>query len=846
MPKLQSIFDNFLNKNSENEQLKKQLEVFAMLTNQIQNQQTAIKEHTAAIKKNDKDLRFKSIDINKYNENQAKYDDAIAQAEQNIIRFNKELLLNKEALEEHKISQDKLIDIEHSAILFHANSNETNKEINQVLKENSIAYKVISSGLSKVGLSLDSSVVELFGFEEIVRNVGKQLLGLNEELARFQRSVGGAISSSMLGFTRYGNNNLIAGQSGSLETLAARYNFSKDDFFSSLQGFAMGNVMGMNNQLSTSPQDLKDFGIQQAKIIRMYGVSSEAVATLGKNMTQLYGVSIQNLNQTLINSKDIVHTAGLSVKQFFQNFAELSSLIGQYYIRGGIQGMQNVAQIVTKLNISVQDAFEGMKRLNTIQDLFQKQNQAVALGLTTYASNVARIFAMQKTGDIGGSIKARFGSLAQDMLNMGYIDRNRHINQQGLETLQYAGFSTGEIQGVQRMLIESNNLGVSLGELSGQVKMTAKDYAKVRQYEFENATMGEKLKNLWQQLKSLIIDPLAAIAAPILDILINITSIGLKSLYMSLLFIIKPLELLGKLLTLAATAVGRFTGLIDFGYNKKGDETAIGKGLSSMNAFATAVGNFLPVLMLYILWEKKKYLLDMGKGLFNETKNIGGLFKGTGKGIRNIFRKRGASKIMLDESEAAISGETANNIGVVKSAEAISPEIGLRGLTAGSGFGLAMAGNIVGGFLENSQNKKTASAGKALSWGGTGAMIGNLVFPGVGALIGGTLGVIGGYLEGQTGWFSKMTDHLFNIDEHTDPSNTNNMSVIMAAPAFAGARLASNILNKTNGDIQQTAIKAQEKIMQNDIAQQHPPINITIPNIGILGKGMVKARFTGR
>lgn len=840
MPKFSSLLDNMIGKTTKGSEAEKLLKAFTDTILQINSQKNSIKKDQKEIESLERQQRLEREQFSKENIKKLKdFYDNIDKTNDTLEKLNTDLLKNENDLRFKGFTKDKLSELESQARRG-GTEEDINRERNEILKQNSIGYKFVNGMLKKVGLSLEDFSSSMIEIDAVLFETIKQFYNLNEILSKFTRSTGGAISSFMIGFDRYGNN-ISARNTGSLNALAARYNFSKEDFFASLSGFGAGQVIGMQNNLSDK-NALQRFGIEQARIIRLYDVSSESIATLSQNMTQLYGMSIKELNADLIQGKDIAFNAGVSVKKFFQNLAELSNMIGEYYIRDGAQGMQDLAEFATKLNVSVSSLFEGQKRLNTIQDLFQRQNQMVALGLTAYASDVAQIFAMQKLGDVKGANRAKFGSLASDILSMGYADRFGNINQQGLETLHAAGFTKDEINGVLRLLHENKQLNVSLAELSGNVKMTAADFAKVHAFEMQNATLGEKLKNLWDELKSLIIDPLASILSPLTDILINGLSIAFKALYISLQPIIMVFQGIGWLLTKVSEAFGKLGGLIDFKFNNA--KSPLQKLSNGFDVLTAALRGFIPVFLTYLIWKKKEMLMEFFGGALSSLKSVPKMishgFKAIGSRIGGIFR--------LGRVENELAGaEVAGAVGTVTSgAGVVGREGGLfrmfKDLGGAKVFGLSALAGVAGGLMENSSNKYVSIGGSALSMAGTGAAIGSLFGPGYGTVIGGAVGLIAGGIMGFIQQQKESNELLGQISDNTLKSS-DQFKFVSAAPAFAGAQMASNIINSNVKSNQEKAIKAQEDIMKKQVAIQNPNITV-INNTHLLGSGYVKARLT--
>jgi hypothetical protein len=667
----------------------------------------------------------------------------------------------------------------------------------------------ISKFTSALGINFNALGAEMFTVAGIITLVSAQVMKLNDALIELQRKSGGALNANSVGFSRYGAN--TTRNTGSLETMTAQSNIEISQFMEALQGFNKGQVAGLSQDLNNSSQELQDFGLAQGRLIKLYGVSSTAVSTLTENMTQLYGSSIKGLSKDLQNAATMARTAGINVNYFFENLAAVSELTGEYFIADGIAGMERMAMVASKLNISISSMMHGAEKFNDFTSLFEEQNKATALGLTAYAANYSRIFAKYQLGDLAGSSQLKYGSLAQDISSRGLGHSNV-----GIQMLKGAGLNQDEIKSVQRLIIQHEKLNISFEKLSGQAEMTAEEIANVRAEEYKNMTLVEKAKQIWTKVKSAIIDPLAAVFGPIFGGLLDVVGAVTDAFVWAMKPIVTVFNSLGKFFSCieegAAKLFGFTSAVVD------GTDKTVG----GLKALMSVIGT---VIEAFLILKAATYAATAAE----EAKAAGGWLKGLfGKG------GKGAAVAQTAEDIAANGLRKPGGLGMV-----------VEGGAAGGGM-LAMMGQIGGQLIGNTVGGQTGNIiSNTASMAGTGAMIGSLVpviGTGIGAIVGGLIGLGTSLLDP----LKETAENTKKSSEETEKANKKNEDRMK----IASATFASDPF-----DIAKTVVKG--RVINNFAAQEAqaarvektvnplgPTVNVKVES-GIFNKGN-KLGMSGR
>lgn len=652
-------------------------------------------------------------------------------------------------------------------------------------------YSAYTKALGEGSKALLSHSTNILHFVEVFSEFGialafavEQFIQLNEKLIAFQRANSGALRASTLGFDRYGNNQ--SSNTGSLESIAGTNNLSVDEVLKTFSAFKEGNVLGLTQNLQGAQEDLQKYGVEIGRITKLYGVSDETLSSLSRNLSQNYGVKIKDLTTLFDNGAQSALSAGVNVGKFFTNMQGLSDEIGKLYIKNGAKGIEETAFALSKLGLSVQSLDKVADSMKSFTDVIQKQNSAAALGLTNYANNVASIFAKVQTGDQKGALLLQQTSLATDVRNRYGTDREGNINNQGIQALSAAGLGKDEIASIQRLIRGAEYAGVSIEKYTDETKLSTVQLQKKRKFDQESLTLGERLQGVYAQLKQVVIDPLAAVFAPLADLIINTLSVTFKILGFVLSPVVGAFQILGKAISKITDAISYGEIVIgDFlrklGFNGQGQSKVfegIKKGIEYVLAALIAIK---AIEIARFAWDKGQAAVNFVGGLLGKaggkvaTGWLGKAAEGAGLGKIAKFFGKGAGE----------AGELAEAGGGFLKTGGLLAKAGGLGKNLLKGAGPAAILGIGGGLLGDAvgSHKGWEHAGDTISSVSTGASAGALIgsiVPVIGTAAGAIIGGVGGLItsnwdkisgifESVDGWLSKTFGALWNIGKWLVP-----------------------------------------------------------------------------
>lgn len=347
-----------------------------------------------------------------------------------------------------------------------------------------------------------------------------QVTELNEALIDLQRATGGMATASRLGFDALGNS--TKGMQ-SLATQAAAANISVQQFGSSLTdlfsgSLKAGQVAGLADDLSKSTEGLKNYAIEAARIEKLYGAKiGPAVSNLMSN----FGLGIKDSTKLVREGADTARSLGLNVQAFTDNLTQATDLAGEFYFKTAEQ-MTKLAGLATQLGTSVNAIAGGVVKMNGITDLFNKQQQTAALGLSSFSKNLSKAYALQAQGKGAEAAQVQLQSLAKDLIRNGLTDKSGQVTQQGIATASAAGASQEQIQALQKMARNATKAGLALDQAFDPSKLTTAEKRRLEAAEQENQTIAETFGNMWGEIKGALLDPLAQILGPVIKGLANV------------------------------------------------------------------------------------------------------------------------------------------------------------------------------------------------------------------------------------------------------------------------------------------------------------------------------------
>ena len=586
------------------------------------------------------------------------------------------------------------------------------------------AKKLGGSLLSAKGLMLDFAIM----FEQAI----EQVIESNKLLINSLVKSGSALRPNQVGFNYAGNS--LDGTKGLLNTAAANY-ITPDQLLQALQAFSKGNVAGSRDLLKNSAA-LKEFAIQQGQLIGIYGVGADAIEKITRTSTMYYGESIKNLNSEFEKSTQTIRAAGLSLKEYYTNLADLSGRAGERYFAGGTTGLNDLATTVTKLGTSTDTVLSFFDKFNDLSDVYEQQAKNAALGLKNYSRLSGQLFSAKFTGNYQAGLQQALSGLLEDIRNNGLLDNSGNIDQRGIRTLQAAGLTQQQIELLGRLNRQLSEYGLTVGQYLGQEKVSVWQQVKLNSLKNKEIGLQGQMLALWAEIKSVFVDPLANVLGPALSFSLDILTVAVKALS----FVAQPLISLFQKLGQGIQVVSDL-----FSY-AVGGLTELAKSFPKIaNAVGIAVKTFL--------------------GWYVYTKFVE-------KGILNKLLS--SIQLTIAKIKEAAAGFNPSSSSVIPGTPGRATKTGFS-RTAKS-LGIALAGGLIGDSISSFSDQGSAGdtigkgLGNAATFGAVGAEVGSVV-PGVGTTVGAVAGATLGLLKT---WFEydKSQDRKEDQEKNSDRFKT--------------------------------------------------------------------------
>lgn len=650
-----------------------------------------------------------------------------------------------------------------------------------------LAINAITDALGLGNIELKKYLELEFILADTMALAAKQVVELNSKLVELARTTSGVITRNTIGFDNSGNN-AIGGKIGSLSTVAETNNLQVEEFLNTFKAFSDGQIFGAASKIQESQEDLQNYGIEVGRVSKLYGVSSDTLANLGRNLSQNFGVKIKDIGNIFEKGAETAYMAGVSVQKFFDNMQQIADMAGSLYVRGGVQGLEKAAGALSKLGLGAQSLEHVNQSITDFGSLIDKQNRSAALNFANYAAATSRIFAMNYNGNSSGALTLQQTAFAKDIVRNGY-QKNGQVTAPGIEGLKSLGMGDEEIKSVGRLIREQKAVGVSFEQLSKETDLTVSQLARKRKFEEDNMTFGEKVKMMWAKIKGIVIDPIASILGPLLNITLSILSGTFSTLYLVLKPIIGIVEIFGKALSKVADVVSTGINWFESVLSKVGigsNTSDLVDKVSSILAWLIGIAGTLATIKLVLIANQassqiKDFLINKGTGL----KNVGEKIFSNG---RQIFGKKGVEgdamsvlneanglggKEVTDKvSQKGISGFLGRTIDKIggKTASGLGGAIKFLGKNfSPKGLGIGMlagplagiAGNAVGGRAGNNISTIGQYAATGAMFGPWGAAIG----AGIGAIVA-NWDVIKPVLQGIWDWTKKIVNSIFDLGNY--------------------------------------------------------------------------------
>jgi len=673
------------------------------------------------------------------------------------------------------------------------NEEKTRQTIQKFSKNTTDTFEKVFEGL---GYTSKKAASYLTDFASILEESLQQIIETNELLVNQLVRSGSALRSSNFGFDNNGNS-LIGGRS--LTSSAAINSISAENMIQALQAFSGGNQVG-NPDFNKHKEDMQEFAIQQGKLIGLYGVGADSIEKITKTSTQLYGTSIKDLNKTFETSTEKVRAAGLSLKEYYNNLADLSGRTGQRYFSGGANALPQLAQTITKLGTTSDTIFSFFDNYKNINDIYAQSAKNASLGFTNISKISGQLFSTRFTGEYDKGTKLVLENFLKD-IQQKYRDGDGNVSAQGIRALQAAGLTEQQIELLQKLNRQTQDYNLTVGQIMGQEKVNFSQRVQLNKLQKDEVGFQGQLKALWGQIKAVFVDPLANVLGPAFTLSLDLLTDAFKVLG----FVLEPINaVFGKIGDVLRGIDSAINAVVDsFG------EITKSIGLSD-NSLKAIKGTFKVVgsILVFSFIQKKGIIqkllnavvvvIDKIKAAGNSLSSSfgGGNFFG-GKGSQFAGGSFSKGKAILSKS----GGFLGKASGFIRKA---SPWAMAGGLAA----------DTIGSLLpeENTGGKHIASGiGKALSWGAVGAEIGTIV-PGIGNVVGAAVG-------GVAGLVSEWFDYTKEEDEKEKSSKDNNRFKSPLSVNYDYSQNVKDILKNrvvTNALAQQVGSKEQ---MIRDIVQ---------------------------
>ena len=695
---LESLAENFKEMSNTMEDLNEEL------TNSKLNAKLLIRQQNV--------LNASSAEYLKIEEERKKLDAEILSLEIAQLKVNKDFKTYlQESAESNKVNSKKL---EASLDDLVSNYSSTAKKLSGGQQLFSGITKGLGTAFSGIGGNIKEFISNpLTGLATAGELAGKQIIDLNDKLIKFGRDAGQALNYQTLGFDKYGNN--TAGSVGSLQTKADTNGLNTDEILKTFDAFKQGSGVAGGVDMDGKQKELQNYGVEVAKLNKFYGVGAEKTSAISKVLTQQYGKGIDETAKILEKGAKSAKAAGLNVGMFFDNMQAISEL--DLYVAGGADGLAKAAESVTRLGVSASSLQKITEDYGSMNDLIDKQQRANAMGLQNLSAVQNQIFAKTQLGDAEGAKRLQLGAAAKD-IQRDTIDGK--IDNKGRQKLKSQGLSKEDIDAIERLSKKAKETGLSLEEVTAGAYRSAEASKKAAKYDAEQLTVTEKLMAMYGNLKAIIVDPIAAVVAPIFDFFLNVLGTTFKTLHTILTPLIWTFEQIGKFLS----------------------------GITGEGSITKVLGNILAVLV--------------GWKLFSMAKDAAG---SGGDAISGLLEKVGGKKGLKGLGEQAkefISSSATGKMGLLKG--------GLKGALKGGviGSAAAMGGEAIGGLIsgdeqtegkDRSGKKRTGDTISSVAqYAGMGAMLGP-----IGAGIGAAVGAIVANWDVISEWLGELWDSISGV-----------------------------------------------------------------------------------
>ena len=356
---------------------------------------------------------------------------------------------------------------------------------------------------------------------DLTKKAFQQIWELNKTVIELERSTGGMVTAASMGVDEMGN---FTNSNESLRTSLIKANLDEKNFSEAtdklFQG-GFGQIAGMKTNLKTSGEEMVRFGIEAGKMKKLWGVD---ITKAVQGFTMNWGKSVDEATDITKKFAFSAKEMGFDMRFATEQLEKLTNMTGKYYFRS-TQNMTKLAMFATKLGTNVETLLDASDRMTSITDLFENQQKMMALGLSSYAGDLAKIYAAKITGSYDVAARTTMFSLLKDMRQFGKT-KEGGLSGQAMATLKAAGFSEDLIKNMNRVSIGMRQLHVTEEQynkyLAGDKSLDKLTAQRIADYEYNNRTLEEQLDITFKSIKQVFIDPLAQSIGPLVKGLLDV------------------------------------------------------------------------------------------------------------------------------------------------------------------------------------------------------------------------------------------------------------------------------------------------------------------------------------
>lgn len=641
--------------------------------------------------------------------------------------LEKELIDNKKVLDDIQGS-DYISDVESIVDLRHEELN-TNKALleTQLKLEESEANKgkIIRENLS----ALDDINRKRKEEERLIRRGANRLATMQGVYRAIKETLGKALGTWMeyedttfriargMGLNREQAQALTTANIKNVEKLAIAYGVSKDAIMKLQQGITDAT---QRNIILTREQT--------ENLLALSKIADEATVAEAVESGAQLGVSINDSMAKLALTQEKARAFGLNAAKASQAFAKNMHLASTYSFRNGTNGLANMLLLSQKLRFNMESITSAADKFQDIEGSIETAAKIQMLG-GSYARNFSNPMAImyEATSDIESFTER----IVRTVKDKGIF--NRETGEVSVAPIDKAfirefasaiGMSFDEVMKMVNSQVRNANVDNEINK-NQNFSEIEKSFIETNA-EWNSVNKRFELAILDQNGKEVGTKAVSSITKEDID-QIQTNTIDEKNMFKDTRQIRNAVLQIAKRQGIQMTSLSErkegFQNATAATIADFTDSTGLGRGISNLAMnYSTPAGNFLS----------------------NFGSTLGGVLVGGGL-LGGLFRYTPLGRNLMGGINKGVGAKAVRNINKVG---------GKLGWTALAGIGNEI-GKATGLWKEGSGTDKTLSTVGDI---GTGAMIGNLIVPGLGGIVGGALGGIYGvyknFGDDIKGWFS--------------------------------------------------------------------------------------------